>query len=271
MIREPAVAGHFYPDDPQVLRSEVERFLRDAAPRDGARQSARAVIVPHAGYVYSGPIAAVVYAGVAFPRTCVILCPNHTGRGRPIAVMNRGGWRTPLGVALVEERLANRILDACPDAAPDAAAHDREHALEVQIPFLQCLVEDLRFVPVCVGTTHLGTLTRLGHAIAAACAGHDAPVSIVISSDMSHYIAADEARRLDMMAIDRIVEMDPEGLHRVVHDHDISMCGVAPAVAGLTAAKDAGARAARLLAYGNSGDVAGDHARVVAYAGLAIP
>lgn len=270
MLREPAVAGQFYPADPAALREDIEQFLRlgAPAPADTPLQNIIALIVPHAGYVYSGKVAGAVYAAVELPRKLVILCPNHTGDGRPIAVMNRGAWRTPLGDAPIDEPLADRLLEGCRLAEIDHRAHQREHSLEVQIPFLQAKLGEFSFVPVSVGTHRLDDLTRLGHDLAAALA--EVPAAIVISSDMSHYIQADEARSRDTMAIERITSIDPPGLHRVVHTHDISMCGVAPAVAGLTAAKDAGARSARLIAYANSGDTSGDYESVVAYAGLTI-
>ncbi len=269
MIREPAVAGHFYPSDPETLRAEVERFLLEGRTTAGPSPAA-AVVVPHAGYVYSGRVAGAVYAAVDLPRTLVILCPNHTGRGRPVAVMSHGGWRTPLGTVAIAESLADRLLRACPLAQPDETAHRDEHALEVQIPFLQLRLGEFSFVPVCVGTGRLDALLDLGGAIHEAIRGWGAPAAVVVSSDKSHYVPAGEAREKDLLAIDRMAALDPEGLHRVVMDRDISMCGVAPAVAGLEAARRAGARAGRLIAYANSGDASGDYQRVVGYAGLAV-
>jgi len=272
VIREPVFAGHFYPDDPVALRDEVRRYLeagtgkKDAAA--GVDDNAVAVMVPHAGYIYSGRIAGAVYATVRLPERLVILCPNHTGRGEPAAVMNRGGWRTPLGVAPIDEALADRILEACPMATVDDVAHRREHSLEVQLPFLQVIRDHPRFVPLCVGFDSLNDLVALGRGLARAL--QDTGAGIIISSDMSHYLPADVAEAQDRAALDRIEAMDPEGLHRIVHERDISMCGIAPAVAGLTAAKIGGAAAARLVAYGNSGDTSGDYDSVVAYAGLAI-
>ena len=275
-VREPAVAGYFYPADAEALRSEVEHCLRwrpqpsGDQPEAGAPAPAVAVVVPHAGYEYSGRVAGAVYATTSLPRSLLILCPNHTGEGRQIAVMNRGVWRTPLGDAVIDEPLADRILEACELAAVDDRAHRREHALEVQLPFLQVRMKEFAFVPICVGTGSLAALTQLGHDLGRVIQKCPEPLGIVISSDMSHYIAAPEAREKDMMAVGRIMSMDPVRLHRVVLEKEISMCGFAPAVAGLTAALDAGARSARLVAYANSGDASGDYDRVVGYAGLAI-
>ena len=268
MSREPAVAGQFYPGDPEALRAEVGRCLGAVLP--GQAGATVAILVPHAGYVYSGPVAGATFASVILPRVNVILCPNHTGLGEPIAVANRGVWRTPLGPAKINEALADHLLDMCALARADERAHLREHAVEVQLPFLQVTLEEFSFVPICVGTGRLPALTQLGNDLGAAIASFDEPVGIIISSDMSHYIPAPVARAKDMMAIETILAVDPEALFRVVRQHDISMCGVSPAVAGLTAAGILGASRARLIAYANSGDTSGDYDRVVGYAGLLI-
>ncbi len=270
MIREPVFAGQFYPDDPTRLRAEVARCLASGTGMKEAAREAVAAVVPHAAYMYSGRIAGAVYATALLPERLVILCPNHTGRGEPVAIMSRGGWRTPLGIAPIDETLADRILSRCPMATVDDQAHAREHSLEVQLPFLQAIRREPRFVPICVGTTSLPDLVALGRGIAAAIAAPGEPAGIIISSDMSHYLPADAARAQDMAALERIEAMDPEGLHRVVGERAISMCGIAPAVAGLVAAKSGGASGARLIAYGSSGDANGDFDSVVAYAGLVI-
>jgi AmmeMemoRadiSam system protein B len=270
VIREPAFAGQFYPDDPARLRAEIQRCLAPEPGIEEAAVAAAAIVVPHAAYMYSGRIAGAVYAAARLQERLVILCPNHTGRGEPVAVMSRGGWRTPLGVAPIDETLADRILARCPMATVDDQAHRREHSLEVQLPFLQVLRAAPRFVPICVGITSLPDLVALGLGIAAAIAPPGEPAGIIVSTDMSHYLPAEAARAQDMVALERIEALDPEGLHRVVRQRGISMCGIAPAVAGLTAARCGGARAARLIAYGNSGDASGDYGSVVAYAGLAI-
>ena len=265
MSREPAVAGHFYPDDPDTLRTTVRGFLASGPEKAAA---AVAILVPHAGYAYSGPVAGVTFASVSMPRVLVILCPNHTGTGEPIAVANRGVWRTPLGPATINETLADLLLEKCEPARADERAHRHEHAVEVQLPFLQVALPEFTFVPICVGTGNLAQLTRLGNDLAAVIADFDEPAAIIISSDMSHYLPAPLAREKDMMAIDRILAMDPVELFQTVQRHDISMCGISPAVAGMTAAGALGARSVRLIAYGHSGESNGDFDRVVGYAGL---
>lgn len=269
MIRQPAVAGTFYPADPEQLRRDLETLTGGPGPRpDPVETAPVALMVPHAGYVYSGRIAAAAYTSVALPRRFVILCPNHTGAGGPVAVMETGAWETPLGPAPIDEELARDILERGRHATVDVAAHRREHSLEVQIPFLQHLAPGFRFVPICVGTQELPVLLDLGRAVAGAVGSADGAPLIVISSDMSHYIPAAVAQRQDRKAIDRVLAIDPEGLQRVVLQDDISMCGVAPAVAGLEAARRLGAARGRLIAYGNSGDVNGDTRSVVGYAGV---
>lgn len=266
-VRRPFVAGHFYPGDEAGLRRDVESFLLPVA---GGGREARGVIVPHAGYMYSGAVAGQVYASAILPRRLVIMGPNHTGLGRPVAVMSRGLWETPLGSALIDETLARLILDLANSAEDDSAAHRAEHSLEVQIPFLQTMRRDFLFVPVCVGISGRDELFALGDAIAAAIESLSEPVGIVISTDMTHYERADRAREKDFLAIRRMEALDCEGLDDVVRQQEISMCGAGPATAGLRALKRTGATSAELIAYATSGDVSGDYDEVVGYAGLLI-
>jgi AmmeMemoRadiSam system protein B len=264
MDREPAVAGRFYEGERRVLAREVGAWL--AAPAEKAR--ALGVVAPHAGYVYSGAIAGAVYARVEVPRRAIVLGPNHTGLGRPAALWPAGGgWRTPLGTVPVSAALTE-ALAAEPLVELDRAAHLREHSLEVQVPFLQTARPDLELAALCLGPLPLAQCEAVGRAVAAAARTHDALV--VASSDMSHYIPADEARRKDRLAIDRILALDPEGLHRTVRREEISMCGVIPATVMLFAARELGATRAELVRYGSSGDVTGDDREVVGYAGLLV-
>jgi AmmeMemoRadiSam system protein B len=266
--RRPAVAGSFYPADPETLRIELESLTGGRRPAGGP--VARALMVPHAGYIYSGRIAAQTFLASRLPERVVVLGPNHTGTGEAVAVMDRGTWTLPLGEAPIDAPLAGMILERCRAARADEVAHRREHSLEVQIPFLQVLAPGFRFVPICVGTQRLETLLDLGRALAEAIAAADDEVLLVLSSDMSHYLEASEAERLDRLAIDRVLAIDPEGLHRVVRERGISMCGVAPVVAGLEAARLLGATTARLVAHGHSGERSGDFGSVVGYAGVSV-
>ena len=215
-------------------------------------------------------MAGKTYRSVRLPGRVVILCPNHTGLGEAIAINVEGHWESPIGRVPVDASLARAVLAPGPVARADRAAHDREHSLEVQLPFLQYLVEEVTLVPICVGTQNLQALLGLGRGIASAVQQDGGDILLIISSDMSHYVPAAVAKTQDHKAIERIVALDPEGLHRVVLQENISMCGVAPAVAGLEAARRLGAREARLVAYGHSGETTGDLRSVVGYAGVAV-
>lgn len=261
------MAGMFYPAGEESLRSELRELTRGGEPPAVAPL---ALIVPHAGYIYSGRIAARTYLAGSLADRIVILGPNHTGEGEAIAVQAEGAWRTPLGDAPIDAPLAGAILERVPRARVDAAAHRREHSIEVQVPFLQHLRAGFRFVPICVGTHDLAALLDLGRGLAEAIRGTNERVLLVLSSDMTHYEPADEAERRDRLALDRILALDPPGLLNVVREERITMCGVAPAVAGLEAARGLGGTRAELLAYGHSGERTGDDTDVVAYAGVAV-
>lgn len=263
-VRMPAVAGRFYPADPKTLRRDLESYLTP-----GEQVRALGCIVPHAGYMYSGHVAGAVYARLELPRRFVILCPNHTGMGAPLAIMPRGAWRLPLGDAPVDAELAAELMQAMPYLEEDPAAHRAEHSLEVQLPFLQVLAPGFTFVPICVGVGQLGVLEALGHAIATALRGRDDTL-LIASSDMNHYETDSITRVKDQKAIARVLALDPAGLHAVVRAENISMCGYAPTTAMLTAARDLGATRAELVKYATSGDVSGDREMVVGYAGIVI-
>lgn len=234
------------------------------------RARARGVVVPHAGYVYSGAVAGEVFSSVELPDRHVIFCPNHTGLGADAAVMARGSWRMPWGDVPIDEDLAGRLLAASPLLAEDAAAHRREHSLEVQLPFLHRFLPSFRFVPVALSHLSLEECRSLGEAVAAAVAADPLPPLLTASSDMTHYESDAAARKKDEKAIARILALDPEGLYRTVRAERITMCGVIPATVVLFAAKALGATSARLIRYATSGETSGDYDQVVGYAGLAV-
>ena len=275
-VRQPAVAGRFYPGNAQHLRAEVETFV---TPRASAEQetletspkiAAVGCIVPHAGYVYSGAVAGAVYRRLDLPRRCVILCPNHTGVGEPLAIMSRGAWHTPLGDVAIDAELAEALKKTMPLLVEDEEAHRYEHALEVQLPFLQVLRPGLQFVPITVGTSSFEVLSELGHTIGTALAGLSEPALVIASSDMNHYESDSITRVKDRRAIDQILALDPRGLYDTVREGGISMCGYGPATTMLTAAHKMGASKAELIRYATSGDVSGDRDMVVGYAGIAV-
>jgi MEMO1 family protein len=266
ILRHPAVAGRFYPRNPEQLRAEVQSYLGvDLAP-----VRALGCIAPHAGYMYSGHVAGAVFARVEVPRRCVVLCPNHTGMGRALAILSEGAWETPLGEVPIDTELASALKHRYAALQEDAAAHRAEHAAEVELPFLQIRQPELKFVPIALGTGQLETLEQLGMALADVIAAQEDPVLIVASSDMNHYEADAVTRAKDHRAIERILTLDPRGLHEVVTQQEISMCGYGPAVAMLTAARQLGATSAELVKYATSGDVSGDRDMVVGYAGVVV-
>jgi AmmeMemoRadiSam system protein B len=265
-VRLPAVAGRFYPDNPEQLRQELLQYTQPA----GERLAAIGCIVPHAGYMYSGHVAGAVFARLLLPRRYIILCPNHTGMGQPLAVMSSGVWETPLGDAHIDEELASALKAEFPSLREGAEAHLHEHALEVQIPFLQTLVPDFSFVPITIGVSRFDVLEQLGNSIADVLEREKEPVLLVASSDMNHYESDEVTRIKDRRALDRILDLDPRGLYDVVTRQQVSMCGFGPAIAVITAAKRRGANRAQLIKYATSGDVSGDRALVVGYAGVAV-
>ncbi len=270
-IRPPAVAGRFYPADARELQSEIEMFTR-APEMEAPETKIRALgcVVPHAGYVYSGGVAGSVFRKLQLPARYVILCPNHTGRGEPLAIMSRGAWHTPLGDAQVDEDLADALKARFPLLTEDEAAHRFEHALEVQLPFLQVLHPEFRFVPITVGTGQFEVLSALGTVIATVVKESGESVLVIASSDMNHYENDSVTRVKDRRAIDQILALSPRGLFDVVREGNISMCGYGPTVAMLTATLKLGASKAELIGYATSGDVSGDRDMVVGYAGIAI-
>jgi MEMO1 family protein len=268
-VRHPAVAGRFYPRDPKLLREEVRSHLTRAPTQKTVR--ALGCIVPHAGYMYSGHVAGAVFGVLEIPRVCLVMCPNHTGMGRALAIVAEGAWETPLGSVAIDNAFATALMQRCPLLQQDSTAHLSEHAAEVELPFLQVLQPRLKFVPIALGTGQFEVLAELGAAIADVIAAQDDPVLIVASSDMNHYESDAITRIKDHSAIAPILALDALALYDVVTQQHISMCGFGPAVAMLTATKKLGATCAELVKYATSGDVSGDRDLVVGYAGVIVP
>jgi MEMO1 family protein len=265
-IREAVVAGQFYPNDPDKLRKTIESYaLKKESPIE-----AKGIVVPHAGYIYSGHLASEVFSSIHLTRRILILGPNHTGIGAPLALAPAGAWKMPLGNVLIDEEMNGILLRECSALEEDSIAHRNEHSIEVQLPFIQMLQPDFHFSAICVQTIDYSILENLGHAIARTIQALKEPVLLIASSDMTHYETAEEAFKQDRYAINCIVKMDPLGLYQTVLEKRISMCGFAPAVAILVACKDMGATSGQLIRYTNSGEASGDDSRVVAYAGIII-
>src|SRR5580704_10581374 len=241
IVRHPAVAGRFYPSDPVTLRQQIDSCLAPSLPLP-----VRAVgcIVPHAGYMYSGHVAGAVYARLEIPQLCLVLCPNHTGVGRALAIVSDAAWETPLGNVAIDTSFAEALKQRCPLLQEDSTAHRSEHGAEVELPFLQVRQPQLKFVPIALGTHQFEALEQLGEAIADVIAAQNNPVLIVASSDMNHYESDAVTRVKDHKAIGPILALDARALYDVVTQQNISMCGLGPTVAMLTAARKLGSRSA---------------------------
>jgi AmmeMemoRadiSam system protein B len=268
MLRPPAVAGQFYPAAPENLRKQLEGLI----PPDQPKKLAIALVCPHAGWMYSGPVAGAVYSRVLIPKIAIIVGPNHTGLGAHVSVYKNGAWEMSCGTIPVHTALAEAILEQSRFADEDTEAHRFEHAVEVQLPFLQYFRRDLSIVPIVMMSIELEVCRDLGAAMAKAIQSHPAadPVLLVASTDMTHYESDPVAREKDAAAVDRILALDPEGLHQVVRERQISMCGFAPTVSVMYAALRLGAKRAQLIRYMTSGEITGDKDHVVGYAGLIV-
>ena len=266
MVRLPAVAGSFYPSNAAELSAQIREH---ATPQKGSTtRSVKACLVPHAGLMYSGHVAGAVFSSIRIPKKVVILGVRHPPPGSPAAIISNGAFRTPLGDARIDHELAQKLQVACPRLKEDAVAHSQEHSLEVEIPFLQVLNPDFRFVPIALGTAHFETLVNVGEAIGAVLAAEKQEILLVASSDMNHYEDDATTRIKDRKAIEQLLSMDALGLYDTCRNEDISMCGLGPAVAMLTALHLLKASKSELIRYATSADRAGDPAAVVGYAGM---
>jgi AmmeMemoRadiSam system protein B len=211
-----------------------------------------------------------VFARIAVPKRCIVICPNHTGMGHPLAIMSEGAWETPLEDVPIATDLSAELKQAFPAFHEDSAAHRAEHAIEVELPFLQLRQPELTFVPIVLGLARYEILEQIGKAIAQVVAAQSDPILIVASSDMNHYESDALTRIKDHRALEPILRVDPRGLYDVVTEQDISMCGFCPAVTMLIAARHLGAESAELVKYATSGDISGDRDQVVGYAGVVV-
>jgi MEMO1 family protein len=264
MLRPPAVAGRFYTADAKELARQIDGFCGDGKQKPAAR----GCLVPHAGYMYSGAVAGAVYSAMEIPARCILIGPRHFPRGQAMAIVTEGSWQTPFGEAQIDSALAAGLAKACPLLREDVVAHEREHSLEVQLPFLQQLRPEVTFVPVVLGTERWSDLESLGNAIAHEVGSQREPVLLVASSDMNHYESDAVTRVKDKLAIDRILSLDARGLYDTVRAEGITMCGYAAAVVVLIALHTLGVKEAQLIRYATSGDVTGDRDDVVGYAGI---
>jgi AmmeMemoRadiSam system protein B len=266
MLRLPAVSGRFYPSDSLELTALVQNYTKLVPPFESI--PVRACLVPHAGYVYSGHVTGAVLARILIPRKILILGVRHFPRGEPAAILSNGAWRTPLGDAPIDEPLAAALVKACSLLREDSVAHNAEHSLEVQLPFLQVLAPGFTFVPIALGTVRYEDLVHVGEAIARVLASLHEDVLLLTTSDLNHYEDDATTRVKDRKAIDRLLALDPRGLYDTCGRESISMCGLGPAVAMLTALNALGVKKSELVKYATSADVSGDRSAVVGYAGM---
>lgn len=266
MQRQPAVAGQFYPGSENKLRAALSQLI----PENASRKRVKGVISPHAGYIYSGAIAGQLFSRIDIPDTVLIIGPNHHGVGAAAALYPDGEWLTPLGEVSINSRLNTLLLRHTTYIQSDRTAHQNEHSLEVQLPFIQYLRPDVTISALCIGHGDYPPLRDIGHGIAAAIREYGEEVLIVASSDMTHYESADSARLKDQQALERVLALDGKGLLEVCHRRGITMCGVVPATVMIEAAIQLGASKAELVAYGTSGDVTGDNDQVVGYAAVTV-
>jgi MEMO1 family protein len=265
MLRLPAVSGAFYPAEPHALAALIHRYASSDPLEE--RKEVRACLVPHAGYIYSGAVTGAVFAHISLPKRIIILGVRHFPYGEDAAMLSRGVWRTPLGDAPIDHDLAAKVSNACELLLEDPVAHESEHSLEVQIPFLQVLDPGFTFVPIALGTLEYDALAEVGEALGRILA-KESGVLLLTTTDLNHYENQSTTMHKDNLAIEKILQLDPAGLFEVCHKEKISMCGLGPTVAMLTALRQVGATNATLVKHATSADYSHDTKKVVGYAGF---
>lgn len=261
--RLPAVAGRFYPGDRETLTATVRELL----PESPGEKKVRALIAPHAGYIYSGAVAAETIGSVHVPETVIILGPNHHGQGAPVA-LSTSTWAMPMGPVPVDLDIAQALLQASPVITHNELAHQYEHSLEVQVPFLQARQKNLSIVPLVISHISYPLCQEVGEALARVISESGKDILIVASSDMTHYEPRAAADKKDHYVLKKLADMTPAVLYRAVLDYQISMCGIMPATIAQIAAMDLGATRTEVVRYTDSGAVSGDTNQVVGYAGV---
>ncbi len=267
MIRNPIVAGQFYPGSPEELRAMIKEMVNEEA----AKEEAIGVVIPHAGYIYSGQVVGDTISRVELKETAVIIGPSHTGNGKPQSILTEGTWKTPLGDVEIDSELAKKIMANSDYLEEDSRAHHYEHSIEVQLPFLQYFKPDIKLVPIVLGYAKDSDVYKeVGRAVAQAVKETGRGVLIIASSDMTHYESQESAQGKDNYAIEAMLDLDEDELIKRVKEFNITMCGYATAVSLIVAAKELGVKGAELVRYQTSGDVTGDYSSVVGYAGIII-
>jgi AmmeMemoRadiSam system protein B len=278
-LRRAVVAGSFYEGKPEALKAQIEAcFLHRLGPgklpkvKDSGPRQILGLICPHAGYMYSGPVAANAYFSLAQdgkPDTIVVLGPNHTGYGNPLSAMREGAWQTPLGKVSIDSEVADDLSEEVGILDFDEVAHRHEHSIEVQLPFLQYLYGDkFKFVPICFLMQNIETATEIGQGLAEVLANRNAVV--IASSDLTHYESQAQVEKKDLAALRAVEALDEKKFYEILETENVSACGYAPIATLITYAKALGAKKAELLKHNTSGDITNDKSSVVGYAALSI-
>lgn len=273
MIRKPAVAGLFYESDPASLKERIEWCFQHSLgpgklPKIGSQRIIKGAVAPHAGYVYSGPVAAHSYYKIiedGFPETFIILCPNHTGMGSGVSISPEGEWITPLGTVQIDEEFAEELVINSGIIDADFTAHSQEHSCEVHIPFLQYFKQDFKIIPISMWMQDLETAQEIANSIIETTNALKRDVVIIASTDFTHYQPASIASTNDSQVLDAISKMDETLMYQRVADLGVTMCGYGPVAVAMMASKAMGADKGELLRYATSGDITGDNSSVVGY------
>ena len=270
LIREPAVSGTFYPSNPRVLKEDIKQYL-NLVPGSLVSGRVRGLISPHAGYMYSGQVAAYGYKTLLAGAydTVIIVAPSHKAYFEGVAIQDTGGYRTPLGLMSIDEEVAGAILNAGQTVRSNAGPHKGEHSIEVQLPFLQIVFGDVPFVPLIMGEQSIPLCKELSNQIVAAVRELNKSALIIGSTDLSHYFSYTQAVRLDSAITKRLAAFDVQGLEEDLNADRGEACGAGPMIATMLAARKLGADRAAVLKYANSGDVSGDKTAVVGYVSCA--
>ncbi len=274
MKRKPAVAGYFYESDEDLLKERIKWcYTHPVGPgriptKLGDKRSIKGLISPHAGYEFSGPVAAFSYLELAedgLPETVLILCPNHTGMGSGLSAMTQGSWITPLGEVPIDTQFARELVNKYPLLDDEPSAHIREHSCEVQLPFLQELGQDFKLVPICMMMQDLETSQELGRAIASTVDELERDLVVIASTDFTHQMPHEVAEAQDAKVLEAIETFDEEEMIKRIITNNVTMCGYGPVATTMAASKAMGARDAGILKYATSGDTSGNYTSVVGY------
>ncbi|MHB8110228.1 MAG: AmmeMemoRadiSam system protein B [Syntrophorhabdaceae bacterium] len=266
IIREPSVSGMFYPDDPSVLRKEIGNYLRQADVKPYAT-AIRAVISPHAGYIYSGQVAAYAYKAISSLEfdTIIVIAPSHRAYFQGIAIWEEGNFRTPLGNIGIDEKNAQNLLNLKSVFVSNRDVHQGEHSLEVQLPFLQYIYKDFKIIPLLMGPADDDLYEKAADGLAQMISSVDERCLIVASTDLSHYYPYELAMKIDGITVDHLTQFDIPGMIRDIRSEKAQACGAGPMITAMLTSRKLGSKASKVLKYANSGDVSGDRSSVVGY------